>query len=965
MMLFSSTNAPNYIPTSPDYFPVTPGNIYPDSSDDLTKDLLSWLSISLFHDDPYMKVIQAYDAIPPPQVIITLPAIVPPPMFDSQDFFPPKRISPPKDAETPVESPIPIYPSLSVRSSSPLPPKKTSTSETPAITLAAIQQLIADGIAAALEAHLQQWAKCNKKQLENYKRVRACQPFYFNGTEGAVGLIRWFERTELVFSRSNCAEENKVLLLLTLEEAITITQWLMEQMPPKRTSTSEASAMTHAAIRKLVANSVATALEAQDATMASTNNPNSGPRKTPVARNNRTRSVMELPNLSTSLVRKEILLNLNLPDHRFMKKIKMEIPLSSKVKFITTCSYWIDKYNDMTKAQIYVVQDFRYSDTQMVFLKECMTISSTKEIFMPLEEPESVFHSTRMLFNTTSLDYSSSPKFDLFSDLENQSEEEVTKAMGEPIMEEYMMKTREDYRSRIARPKIDDKAHFELKGQFLKELCNNTFNGSDNEDANEHIEKVLKIFDLFHIPEIFDSKGVIPTMKVVDAKKAIQDMADHSKNVIMEHLLGLKVVNNVVDRTTLRIVNLNKKEKHLKKPTILNLGYHSPKEEDTEQLLGVLLKRQWRSFRGSGSLPSLTETNSRDPVKLISTNVEADTPSIRRIEPVRYKMVLVKLIDRKKSVTNLKRLLREKLGIGYQIEASINVHDSAIFEDSVPPKEKDPGSFTLPCYINNIFFEKALADLGASVSVMPYLTFTNLGLGELAPTNLIIELADRTIKHPKGIAENILVGIDKFVFPIDFVVLDMPEDVKVPLILGRPFLSTAHAKIDVFERKITLRVGDEKIMIKSDKPTSNIIKRVYALGLRERMELDLEARLMGEALIMNRSRDPTYGDNIKLNDLSKPLELRRNQVEDLGSTIEDGEVIDEPMKDIVETRNDNEEIEGIDEYPSFCNFDRKIHIDCAYNLQFSCMIGPSERKDKFGGMLIFVEFYVCCSHVGI
>ncbi|GKG00472.1 hypothetical protein Tco_0302162, partial [Tanacetum coccineum] len=69
-------------------------------------------------------------------------------------------------------------------------------------------------------------------------------------------------------------------------------------------------------------------------------------------------------------------------------------------------------------------------------------------------------------------------------------------------MEEYMMKTREDYRSEIARLKIDDKAPFELKGQSLKELHDNTFSGSDNEDANEHVEKVLKIVDLFHIPEV-------------------------------------------------------------------------------------------------------------------------------------------------------------------------------------------------------------------------------------------------------------------------------------------------------------------------------------------------------------------------------------------------------------------------------------------------------------------------------
>ncbi|GKE58369.1 hypothetical protein Tco_1497554 [Tanacetum coccineum] len=74
--------------------------------------------------------------------------------------------------------------------------------------------------------------------------------------------------------------------------------------------------------------------------------------------------------------------------------------------------------------------------------------------------------------------------------------------MGEPTMEEYMMKTQEDYRSGIARPKIDDKSHFELKGQFLKELRDNTFSGLDNKDANEHIEKVLEIIDLFHIPNV-------------------------------------------------------------------------------------------------------------------------------------------------------------------------------------------------------------------------------------------------------------------------------------------------------------------------------------------------------------------------------------------------------------------------------------------------------------------------------
>ncbi|GKB15187.1 uncharacterized mitochondrial protein-like protein [Tanacetum coccineum] len=251
---------------------------------------------------------------------------------------------------------------------------------------------------------------------------------------------------------------------------------------------------------------------------------------------------------------------------------------------------------------------------------------------------------------------------------------------------------------------------------------------------------------------------------------------------------------------------------------------------------------------------------------------------------------------------------------------------TTFLDDALPPKEKDLESFTLPYYINNLCFNKALADLWASVSVMPFSTYTNLGLGELAPTKLIVELADRTMKHPKGIAKNVLVGIDKFVFLVDFIVLDMPEDIKTLLIQGIPFLSTDHAKIDVFKRKITLR-------------------------FKRKIELDLQARLMGEALILNRSLDPLYGDYIELNDLNEPLELRRNQVDDLEPTIEEGEVVDEPMMDIVKTRCDDEIIDGLDEYPSYYDFDRKIHIDYAYNMKFSCKIGYEHVNANFFPLL--------------
>ncbi|GKB39271.1 retrovirus-related pol polyprotein from transposon TNT 1-94 [Tanacetum coccineum] len=130
-----------------------------------------------------------------------------------------------------------------------------------------------------------------------------------------------------------------------------------------------------------------------------------------------------------------------------------------------------------------------------------MTRSSTKELFLPFENPEQKFCSRMRLFDTPSLVESNSPEFDHISDIEEQSGEEVSKTMTE-TMEQYMSKTRGDYGSGVTRPTINQDTYFEMKGQFLKELRDNTFSGSQHEDANEHIKKVLEIVDLFHNPKV-------------------------------------------------------------------------------------------------------------------------------------------------------------------------------------------------------------------------------------------------------------------------------------------------------------------------------------------------------------------------------------------------------------------------------------------------------------------------------
>ncbi|GJU02116.1 reverse transcriptase domain-containing protein [Tanacetum coccineum] len=320
---FSSTNTPNYTPASLNYSPASSGNTSSDSSKDLSKDILASLTISPFHDDPYMKVMQAYNAtsnelpIPSPRAPIAPLTILPPPpvlpsspLFDPRDFFLPEEIlppqkrarflsssstdssalpqvfeigesshkthlerheeqietilnhldelpleriehiedkieglaydppTPPRDTESPVGSHIPLSPSSSIGSSSPVrsttpPPDypfdKSIFAELDNSLWIIPQPLISESVPekpnksdASLEAQAATMANTDNTNRDTgpretlvarkciYKEFMSCQPFNFKGMEGTVGLICWFERTESVFLRSNCTEDCKV-----------------------------------------------------------------------------------------------------------------------------------------------------------------------------------------------------------------------------------------------------------------------------------------------------------------------------------------------------------------------------------------------------------------------------------------------------------------------------------------------------------------------------------------------------------------------------------------------------------------------------------------------------------------------------------------------------------------------------------------------------------------------------------
>ena len=136
---------------------------------------------------------------------------------------------------------------------------------------------------------------------------------------------------------------------------------------------------------------------------------------------------------------------------------------------------------------------------------------------------------------------------------------------------------------------------------------------------------------------------------------------------------------------------------------------------------------------------------------------------------------------------------------------------SAILQRKLPQKLEDLGSFTIPCTIDNAIFERALCDLGGSINLMPLSIFKRLGLGEARLTTVTLQLADRSLKHPRGVIEDVLVKVDKFIFPADFIVLDMEEDKEIPIILGRPFLTIGRSMIDVQRGELKLRVQEDEV----------------------------------------------------------------------------------------------------------------------------------------------------------
>ncbi|GJW27768.1 reverse transcriptase domain-containing protein [Tanacetum coccineum] len=157
----------------------------------------------------------------------------------------------------------------------------------------------------------------------------------------------------------------------------------------------------------------------------------------------------------------------------------------------------------------------------------------------------------------------------------------------------------------------------------------------------------------------------------------------------------------------------------------------------------------------------------------------------------------------------IKSLLMNKEKLLELAKIPLNENCSAMLLKKLPEKLGDPDKFLIPCNFPGMDICHALADLGASINLMPLSIWKKLSLPDLTPTRMTLELADRSITYPKGLAEDVFVKVRKFHFTTDFVVVDFEADPRVPLILGRSFLRTVRALIDIYGEEITLRVDNE------------------------------------------------------------------------------------------------------------------------------------------------------------
>ncbi|GJT87444.1 reverse transcriptase domain-containing protein [Tanacetum coccineum] len=342
-------------------------------------------------------------------------------------------------------------------------------------------------------------------------------------------------------------------------------------------------------------------------------------------------------------------------------------------------------------------------------------------------------------------------------------------------MEQYIALTRGNQAPDVVKPRIGGNVNFEIKSQFMRELREDTFSGNKNDDAHEHVEQVLDIVSLFYILGVSHDAVMLPLSKgTVHHQRLPSSLKKSATSSRKETRLYTKPRNGIMTfsiNAPLMISIAIRRGAHLDKDCPLNEEVKSVEEAKYGEF------GRPSPFSNGAKYYENAEINTRNQsasLKNLETQIERLT---KEFHPKAANEINNSSFDHCKAVYADKKTPHDN----GQHEVSFDnctqivqekVASSKVLPCQLPPKEMNPGNFTLPCTIRSLKFY-AMADLGASVNVIPKSMFEHLKLAQLKKTDMLVEMADMPKRTPIKIVENVLVKIDKFLFPSDFVVMDM------------------------------------------------------------------------------------------------------------------------------------------------------------------------------------------------
>ncbi|XP_061351339.1 uncharacterized protein LOC133296385 [Gastrolobium bilobum] len=333
------------------------------------------------------------------------------------------------------------------------------------------------------------------------------------------------------------------------------------------------------------------------------------------------------------------------------------------------------------------------------------------------------------------------------------------------------------------------------------------------------------------------TKGQFPSNTIVNPREECKSIVTRSRIVITPQEKPKAVQKKKANDLVIELEQEKKKETPAKKD-----------KEEAKEKASDIPKKQWDFSRFQ-----------KPPYPIKSRQAQKQQHA-RFLEIFKKLQINIPFAEALANMPNYAKFMKELLSRKHKLQefeiVALTKECSAIIQKKFPPKLRDPRSFNIPIAIGNINVGRELCDLGANINLMPLSVMKSLRIFELKPIMVSLQLADRTLRRPNKVIEDVLVKVEKFIFPADFVVLDMEEEGNMSLLLGKPFLAIARAIIDVEKGKPELRMDDKKVTINvfdamkhaednNDCFRVEILKELF-LGKEEDQTLDEEKEFFDE-----------------------------------------------------------------------------------------------------------------------